>query len=150
MWKEAFESGEVVGDVFADVPRALKYWKKRGVSVYIYSSGSVQAQQLLFGHSRYGDLSGYLSGHYDTGVGGKRESSSYGSILRDLGCSGEEVLFVSDIVDELDAASSAGMQVRLSLRAGNAEQRDASRYTSISSLWDLIAARPSSKRKRVL
>lgn len=121
VWQAGFESGELVAHVFDDVPPALKAWRQSGIDLRIYSSGSVHAQKLFFGHTQAGNLLPLFSGHYDTTVGGKRETSSYAAIAADWDMPADEILFLSDVVAELDAASQAGMQTALCLRPGNAE-----------------------------
>ena len=96
--------------VYADAVRHLKQWQARGIALYVFSSGSVQAQRLLFGHSDAGDLTPLFSGFYDTRIGAKREASAYTAIAADIGLVPADVLFLSDIEGELDAARSAGMQ----------------------------------------
>lgn len=121
IWEAGFESGELVAHVFNDVPPALHHWQQAGIDLRIYSSGSVYAQQLFFSHTTAGDLLHFFTGHYDTKVGGKREAASYAHIASDWNLSAGEILFLSDVVAELDAAQSAGMQTGLCLRPGNAE-----------------------------
>lgn len=119
IWKAGYDSGELQGEVYADVPCALSHWKDLGIRVYIYSSGSVAAQKLLFANTAWGDLTEFLSGHFDTTTGGKRESESYTKILAEIGVTGEDTLFVTDIHDEAKAARHAGMAVAVSVRPGN-------------------------------
>lgn len=118
IWKGGFESGELRSHVYADVPPAMKRWTAAGRRVAIYSSGSIAAQKLFFAHTEYGDLTGYLNGHYDTTTGPKRERESYERIARDLGLPAGEVLFLSDVEAELDAAAAAGMRTALLVRDG--------------------------------
>lgn len=120
IWESAFRSGEMRAHVYEDVPWALRRWNEAGIVTRIYSSGSTQAQKLFFGHTTAGDLLTFLSGHYDTTTGPKKEAESYGKIAREFGIPAEAILFVSDIVAELDAARAAGMQTALALRPGNA------------------------------
>lgn len=110
IWHEGYASGEIKGHVYEDVPAVLKKWKDAGHELAIYSSGSVEAQRSLFGHSTYGDLNPLFSNNFDTAVGGKREAQSYKNILEVLNQNAENVLFLSDITEELDAAKAAGMQ----------------------------------------
>ncbi|XP_032521107.2 enolase-phosphatase E1 [Danaus plexippus] len=120
IWKQGYDKGDLKGHVFDDVSTALEQWHSiEGQKVYIYSSGSVQAQKLLFGQSLAGDLLKYIDGHFDTAVGGKQEESSYKAIVEKIGCNAEEVLFVTDIVKEAEAASKAGLHVALASREGN-------------------------------
>ncbi|WP_425401102.1 acireductone synthase [Aeoliella sp.] len=121
IWEAGFKSGELVAHVFDDVPPALERWRAAGIDLRIYSSGSVHAQKLFFGHTTAGDLLPQFSGHYDTQIGGKREADSYARIANDWGLAADEILFLSDVVAELDAAREAGMQTGLCLRPGNAE-----------------------------
>ncbi|ABB58024.1 acireductone synthase [Synechococcus elongatus] len=120
IWEQGYVSGEIKGQLFADVLPAFQRWQAAGLAIAIFSSGSVQAQQLLFGYSEAGDLSPHLSGYFDTRTGPKREAASYGAIAAQLGKAPAQVLFVSDIPAELEAAATAGFQTRLSLRPGNA------------------------------
>ena len=121
IWQAGFESGEMRAHVFEDVPPALRAWTEAGRDVRIYSSGSIHAQRLFFGHSEAGDLLPLLSGHYDTTTGPKREAPSYTAIADDWGIAPSEILFLSDIAAELDAARTAGMVTALVVRPGNSE-----------------------------
>lgn len=110
IWRKGYESGELKGHVYPDAPDWLRRWHQRGLKLYVYSSGSVEAQKLIFGHTEFGDLTPLFSGYFDTRVGGKREAQSYKTILRDTGLSAGEMLFLSDVGEELDAARAAGMK----------------------------------------
>lgn len=110
IWAQGYAAGELKGHVCADTPAALRRWHGQGLKVYVYSSGSVVAQKSIFGHTDFGDLTPLFSGFFDTQVGGKREVSSYREILRQIAMPGAEVLFLSDVGEELDAAREAGMQ----------------------------------------
>jgi enolase-phosphatase E1 len=119
IWRSGFESGAVVAHVFDDVPPALAQWADAGLDVRIYSSGSIEAQRLFFGHTAAGDLTPWLRGHYDTTTGPKREAASYAAIAADMGLEPRQILFVSDVGAELDAARRAGMATALAVRPGN-------------------------------
>lgn len=121
VWARGYASGELVGALFEDVAPALADWFDRGLRMAIFSSGSVEAQQLLFRHSSKGDLTPYLSGYFDTRTGPKREAASYQQIAAEMGAEPAEMLFVSDVPAELEAARTAGLATALSLRPGNAE-----------------------------
>ena len=136
VWKNGFESGELVAHLYDDVADALRRWQEQGIELRIYSSGSVASQIMFFGNTVQGDLLPLLSGHYDTQVGGKREFGSYQKIAADIGTAPERILFLSDVVEELIAAKTAGMQACLSIRPGNAsvEQSDFTSVTRFSQL----------------
>lgn len=119
VWREGFESGALVGTVFDDVPLAIERWSRQA-RVAIYSSGSVEAQRLLFQYSSAGDLTPYIAAHFDTRVGAKGNASSYERIAESMAVRPREVLFFSDAVRELDAAREAGCETRLVSRPGNA------------------------------
>ena len=136
IWEEGYRRGEIVGQVFDDVSGALQRWNEQRIRVGIFSSGSVLAQQLLFRHSCAGDLTPFLSWYFDTTVGPKSARDSYSRIAETIGAAPETVLFVSDVARELDAAVSAGMHVRLSMRPGNKPSPEHG-YRTISSLEDL-------------
>lgn len=118
VWEEGYRTGQLRGQVYADVPMAFARWRERRQSIYIYSSGSVLAQQLLFAHTNAGDLTHFISGYFDTNTGAKTECSSYEAIGAAAGAHASEVLFVSDVTAELDAARDAGMQTVLCVRPG--------------------------------
>lgn len=118
VWQHGYQSGAFTGHVYADVPPALQQWQQQGSKLYVYSSGSVQAQQLLFRHSDAGDLTPLFSGYFDTRIGAKREISSYAAILQQLQLPPKQVLFLSDIVAELDAASQLGIATIQLVREG--------------------------------
>lgn len=138
VWRLGYEAGELKGHVYADTPQALRRWHADGKRLYVYSSGSVEAQRLIFAHTEYGDLTSLFSGYFDTRIGGKREAASYGQILQALALPGEQVLFLSDIGEELDAARAAGMLTCQLLRdekarpaAAHPQARDFSEVTGV-------------------
>lgn len=124
IWRSGFESGEMSAHVYDDVLPSLQRWQQAGLDLRIYSSGSVAAQRLFFGHSEQGDLLPYFSGHYDTTTGSKKDAASYRRIAEDFQLEPQQILFISDLPDELSAASEAGFQVRLCRRPGNAPVAD--------------------------
>lgn len=109
IWADGYKSADFTSHMYPDAAPALRQWKDAGLRLYVYSSGSVPAQRLLFGHSDAGDLTELFSGFFDTEVGGKREAASYERIRDSIGLPGEEILFLSDVVEELDAARDAGL-----------------------------------------
>lgn len=116
IWAEGYASGDLRGHIYPDALAQLQAWHAAGLRLYVYSSGSVAAQKLLFGHSEAGDLRPLFSGYFDTHVGGKREPKSYRRILAAIGLSADEVVFLSDVAEELDAARAAGLHTRWLLR----------------------------------
>lgn len=122
VWQAGYARGELRGEVFPDVPGAFERWRREGRDVRIYSSGSILAQRLLFSTTVYGDLTPLITGYFDTTTGGKVEASSYNSIAVAFAVPPQEILFVSDVTRELDAASAAGLQVVLADRPGNFPQ----------------------------
>ncbi|MGB6974554.1 MAG: acireductone synthase [Terracidiphilus sp.] len=132
IWKAGFESGALQGTLFPDVPPALEEWSNQA-KVAIYSSGSVEAQQLLFRYSNFGDLTPYLSSYFDTRTGPKTESSSYTAIAAAMQVEPAEVKFYSDAVRELDAAREAGCETRLVVRPGNSPIEEGHGHTRIES-----------------
>jgi enolase-phosphatase E1 len=140
IWEEGFRSGELRAHVYDDVPPAIEAWRRAGIDVRIYSSGSIQAQKLFFGHTERGDLLPLFGGHYDTTTGPKRAADSYRAIAADMQVDAAEVLFLSDVVSELDAARSAGMQTGLVVRPGNAEPTANHGHPVVSSFADVTAS----------
>jgi enolase-phosphatase E1 len=122
IWLKGYRDGELHGEVFADVPPALQLWHSRGVDIRIFSSGSILAQRLLFSTTTHGDLTKYISGYFDTTTGPKNDPASYKQIADAFSLSSSEILFVSDVTRELDAALQAGMSTLLSIRPGNHKQ----------------------------
>ena len=116
IWQDGYKSGELRGQVYPDVPHAFERWRARGLDVYIYSSGSVLAQQLLFGSTEAGDLTESLKGYFDTAVGPKTSPDSYRVIAEQIHVAPVDVLFISDVVAELDAARTSGMCTALCVR----------------------------------
>lgn len=118
LWEQGYQSGAFRGHVYPDAAESLRNWHDRGLRLYVYSSGSVKAQKLIFGHSECGDLTPYFSGYFDTRVGPKRNPESYRNILDQIGVEPETVLFLSDVEAELEAAESVGMRTALLVREG--------------------------------
>ena len=131
IWREGYVKGDLKAQVFADVRPALERWRAKGLNVSIFSSGSVMAQQLLFAHTEAGDLTPLIQNYFDTKVGKKGEAESYRGIAEALNVNPGEILFVSDVVAELNAATEAGMKTLLSIRPGNPSQAAAAQHTEI-------------------
>lgn len=119
IWESGYKKGDFKGHIYPDAVRWLKQWDDDGILLYVYSSGSVHAQKLLFGHTEQGDLTPLFSNYFDTHSGHKREAESYIRIAQEIGLEPQEILFLSDIVEELDAAFDAGMRTTLLVRDAN-------------------------------
>ena len=117
IWEAGYLDGEYRAHVYPDVPARLRAWRDAGTRLYVYSSGSIAAQKLLFAHTEAGDLTPLFSGYFDTETGAKRDVRSYRRIAEALGAPPGEILFLSDITEELDAARAAGMQTTLLARS---------------------------------
>jgi enolase-phosphatase E1 len=122
IWDEGYGSGDLHSEVFADVPPALLKWSSQRKTIAIFSSGSVLAQRLLFANTSAGDLTKFISAYFDTNIGTKREAESYQRIADALHHAPQEIIFLSDIVTELNAAQATGMQTVLCLRPDNTIQ----------------------------
>ena len=109
IWRDGYERGDFTGHLYDDAADRLRRWSKMGIDLYVYSSGSVGAQKLLFGHSDAGDLRPLFKGYFDTRIGHKKETRSYENIVESLGLTASDILFLSDVAEELDAAAEAGM-----------------------------------------
>ena len=133
IWRQGYEAGTLKSQVFADVAPAFERWHARGLNISIFSSGSVLAQKLLFAHTEAGDLTRFIDDYFDTNVGKKGEAGSYRRIAEMMKLPAAEIVFVSDVVEELDAADEAGMKVLLSIRPGNAPQDNGKQYPEIFS-----------------
>ena len=113
VWEAGYANADFAAPLYADVPPALKRWHDQGHVLAVYSSGSVPAQKLLFAHTDAGDLTGLFSGWFDTAVGGKQDAASYADIAQALAAAPGDILFLSDVVAELDAAREAGLRTAL-------------------------------------
>jgi len=134
IWREGYRNGTLKAQVFDDVRPAFERWHKAGLRIGIFSSGSALAQQLLFAHTGDGDLTGFISDYFDTNVGAKGDPESYRRIANNMNLSPHEIIFISDVTTELEAANVAGMEIRLSIRPGNQPQPDPDRFQIIHSL----------------
>lgn len=128
IWEQGYQQGELKGHIYDDAADYLQRWHDRGLRLFVYSSGSVKAQQLIFGFTTAGDFTPYFSGYFDTRIGGKKDSESYRTILDELGVDASTVLFLSDVEAELVAAESAGLQTAWLVRDG--ELPDTGRFVA--------------------
>ena len=138
VWQEGYLRGELKSQVFRDVPAALEYWKNQNFDVRIFSSGSVLAQRLLFANTEVGDLTHFLCGYFDTSIGPKTDQESYRQIANEFHLPAREVLFISDMTAELDAAKRAGMQTLLCVRPGNLPQPEKHGHGVICSFSEIV------------
>jgi enolase-phosphatase E1 len=122
IWSEGYTRGSLHGEVFDDVPEAMHKWHDNGIDIRIFSSGSVLAQKLIFSTTLHGDLTKLLNGFFDTTTGPKNAAESYRKIADAFALPAEEILFISDVTKELDAAREAGLRTLLCLRPGNHPQ----------------------------
>ncbi len=134
IWQEGYAAGDFRGELYADVGPALRRWHGAGQQLYVYSSGSVAAQRLLFGHSDQGDLTPVFSGYFDTRIGSKVEAPSYARIAAEIAAPPGSILFLSDSERELDAAIAAGFKVIRLARDGAVE----SRYRVVGSFAEIV------------
>jgi enolase-phosphatase E1 len=134
IWRDGYRGGELRSAVYDDVAPALECWHRSGLVVAIYSSGSIEAQQLLFAHSERGDLTRWIDRYFDTTTGPKREANSYRRIAEALSLPAARIVFVSDVPAELDACRAAGMTGVLSIRPGNPPAAGTPAITSFAQL----------------
>jgi enolase-phosphatase E1 len=137
IWKEGYRDGTLKAELFEDVARAMRTWRSTGLKISIFSSGSKLAQQLLFAHTNSGDLTSLINSYFDTTIGPKTGVESYQKIASSLELPAREILFISDVVAELDAAGAAELQTILCMRPGNHPQPDGHRHRLIHSFNDL-------------
>jgi enolase-phosphatase E1 len=139
IWNDGYAAGQLRGELYDDVAPCLRRWSAGGVRLYVYSSGSVEAQKLIFGHSVAGDLREFFSGFFDTRVGGKREPESYARLAIAINVPSAEILFLSDVEEELDAAAAAGLRTCQLVRSRDGTVASARHETATD--FDQVAAR---------
>ena len=135
IWQYGYQNGDYHGHVYPDAYEKLKDWHESGIALYIFSSGSVYAQKLLFAHTVHGDMTPLFSGYFDTNIGAKVDATSYHAIAEQTGFPGKEILFLSDIEKELDAAKSAGMDTMWLVRDG--ELAPGSQHPQVTNFYDI-------------
>lgn len=134
IWEAGYQSGELVSKLYKDVSFAFRRWKEDSILIAIYSSGSIIAQQMLFKYSDQGDMASFITAFFDTETGNKLDKDSYIKIASELNLDASDMVFISDISAELDAASAAGMTSVLSIRPGNKPIENISNYREINTL----------------
>ena len=137
LWHDGYHTGRLISRIYDDVPPALARWKEAGIRMRVFSSGSVQAQKLLFRYSNQGDLSAFFEGFHDTTTGPKQEATSYAAIARSFELPPDEILFLSDVLAELDAARAAGFETGLLLRPGN-KKVEANSHPAFESFSEIL------------
>lgn len=137
IWRQGYRDGVLVAEIFDDVAPALRRWRNDGLRINIFSSGSVLAQQLLFAHTQAGDLTSLIDSYFDITSGPKTEVKSYQRIAESIRLPVQDIVFISDVVAELDAAQGAGMQTLLCVRPGNVPQPSAVQYHVVHSFENL-------------
>ena len=135
IWQYGYQNGDYHGHVYPDAYEKLKDWHESGIALYIFSSGSVYAQKLLFAHTEYGDMTPLFSGYFDTNIGAKIDAASYHAIAEQTGFPGSTILFLSDIEKELDAAKSVGMSTMWLVRDG--ELVPGSQHPQVTNFYDI-------------
>jgi enolase-phosphatase E1 len=140
IWKDGFHAGLLTAPLFPDVPPALQRWSDQGLQLAVYSSGSIAAQKLFFQHTNSGNLLSLFSSHFDTTTGGKRASSSYRAIAERMGRDACQLLFLSDVYEELTAAKEAGWQAIAVVRPGNAPLPQNCSIPAIQSFDELVVS----------
>jgi enolase-phosphatase E1 len=116
IWEEGFKKNIFKAHIYTDALDKLQSWKNQGLPIYVYSSGSIFAQKLFFTYNEAGNILPLFSGHFDTTIGGKKDAASYSKIAETIQAAPADILFLSDIVEELNAAAQAGMKTILILR----------------------------------
>jgi len=129
IWRTGYERGDYQAHMYPEVADQLRAWRDQGLRLFVYSSGSIAAQKLFFGYSEAGDLTPLFEHYFDTTSGHKQEVTSYRRITDAIGLPAHEILFLSDIVAELDAAQAAGLHTTLLDREGLAPESDHPRVT---------------------
>jgi len=142
IWEAGFRDGRLQGHLWPDVAPCLRAWAQAGIRLAVYSSGSVAAQKLLFGHSEAGDLTPLFSGFFDTTLGGKREAASYAAVATALALPPDDILFLSDVAAECDAATTAGMRACRLVRSADGTEagsrhREAADFFAVAEAFDL-------------
>ena len=141
IWREGYEKTGLRGHLYDDAAAALRAWHASGIALYVYSSGSVEAQKVLLGHSDHGDFRPLISGYFDTTTGAKRERASYETIARAVALPAPEIVFLSDVDAELDAARDAGMQTVRLMRPLDTPPGATTTHASVSSFAQLELSR---------
>jgi enolase-phosphatase E1 len=141
IWADGYANGALRGHVYADAVAGLQRWHAAGIALYVYSSGSIAAQQLLFGHSTAGDLTPLFRGYFDTTIGPKIDADSYRRIAAAIGLAPTQIVFLSDREPELEAASAAGWHVGWLARPDDVPPDAQSAYPAFASFDEIVVER---------
>lgn len=141
LWAQGYQQGAFKGHVYPDAADYITHWHDRGLRLYVYSSGSVEAQKLIFGFSEFGDLTPCFSGYFDTRIGAKKEPASYQNIIEELGVEPSTVLFLSDVDAELEAAEAVGIKTAWLVREGPVPETDRPVMRDFAEVDTLLKAR---------
>lgn len=140
IWEFGYQSGELQGHIYPDAGEYLQKWHDSGRQLYVYSSGSIKAQKLLFGHSNLGDITPLFSGYFDTTTGSKKESKSYQKISQKTAINPASFLFISDVAAELEAAEMAGLKTMMLVRDETVQTTAfpvARNFSEVNQYWQL-------------
>ncbi len=137
IWEEGYKTGQLEGYIYPDAYKNLKLWFDNGLKIYVYSSGSVKAQKLLFSNTNYGDINYLFSGYFDTNIGNKKNKESYLKIAKEINISPENIIFLSDNPDEVIAAAQSGMKVIRLVRPNDAQYIDNFPYLQVESFDEI-------------
>ncbi|MEZ0361678.1 MAG: acireductone synthase [Hydrogenobacter sp.] len=133
IWEYGYKIGELKGHIYKDAYEKLKEWYSKGIKLYVFSSGSVKAQKLLFSHTEYGDITYLFSGYFDTRTGSKKDERSYAKIAQAIGFKPQEILFLSDVEEELNAAKSVNMRTVRLMR----DKEVPSKHTAVKDFYSI-------------
>ena len=136
IWEAGYNNGDFYGHVYSDAVECLKKWRQQGLRLYVYSSGSVLAQKLLFAHTEFGDITELFDDYFDTRIGAKVDAAAYRAIVKQLALSPQEILFLSDVEAELNAAAESGLRTTLLVRGQT--NGTSSRHTQVQSFYQIL------------
>jgi len=139
MWRGGYSDGDLLGHIYDDAYNCMKEWVNVGIKVYIYSSGSIEAQKLIFGYTNHGSLLNLITGHFDTTIGMKQDPNSYHNIIKAIGIKDpKRLLFLTDVPEEAEAAIEVGAESWIVIREGNAKIKQNSNLHQIRSFNEVI------------
>jgi enolase-phosphatase E1 len=137
IWAEGYANGDLRAHVYPDAAAGLRRWHAAGLELYVYSSGSIAAQKVLFANNSQGDLTPLFTNYFDTTIGHKREARSYTAISRAMRTPPEDIVFLSDVDAELDAARETGMQTVRLLRPADTPPGATTKHPAATTFDDI-------------